>query len=50
MSTSDVQKNRVGPRKLTEVQQIEVGLVVISGQFSGSQTNRSMFCLSYSAF
>ena len=49
MSTSDVHKNRVGPLQLPEVQQIEVGLVVISGLFLGSQANRNMFGLSYSA-
>ena len=49
MSTSDVQKNRLGPRYLPVVQQIDVGLVVISELFSGSQTDRNMFCLSYSA-
>ena len=35
MSTSDMQKNIVGPRKLPEIQIIEVWLVVISGLFSG---------------
>ena len=50
MSTSDVQKIEWAHGNfLSEVQQIEVGLMVISGLFSGSQTNRNMFCPSYSA-